>query len=59
MVTGIFSDPRIAENAYTKLQERGYSKEEINLVMPDHIRENYFSSSVKNSKQEPKYQKQL
>lgn len=50
MVTGIFSDPRIAENAYTKLQERGYSKEEINLVMPDHIRENYFSFIVKNSK---------
>lgn len=43
MLSGMFSDRESTENAYSTLQERGYSKDEINLVMSDKTRNKYFS----------------
>jgi hypothetical protein len=43
MLTGMFSDRESTENAYKTLQERGYTKDEINLVMSDETRKNHFS----------------
>jgi hypothetical protein len=47
MLTGMFSDRESAENAYNLLQERGYSKDEINLIMSDETRDKHFSGDVK------------
>ncbi|KVV15458.1 hypothetical protein [Flavobacterium sp. TAB 87] len=43
MLTGMFADRESTENAYNALHERGYSKEEINLVMSDETRKKYYS----------------
>lgn len=43
MLTGMFSDRESTENAYNKLHERGYTKDDINLVMSDKTREKHFS----------------
>lgn len=43
MLTGMFSDRESTENAYNTMQEKGYSKDEINLVMSDETRKKYFS----------------
>jgi hypothetical protein len=44
MVTGIFRDRQSAENAYATLAERGYGKDDINLVMSDETRRRYFAT---------------
>ncbi len=43
MMTGMFRDRESTENAYNSLQDRGYSKDDINLVMSDETRAKYFS----------------
>ena len=43
MVTGMFRDRESAERAYDALEEKGYSKEEINVMMSDDTRKKYFS----------------
>jgi hypothetical protein len=43
MLTGMFSDRESSENAYNTLQERGYAKDDINLVMSDDTRKKHFS----------------
>jgi len=43
MLTGMFSDRESTENAYSMLQERGYTKDDINLVMSDETRKKHFS----------------
>ena len=47
MLTGMFRDRESTENAYKILQERGYTKDEINLVMSDETRKKYFSGDAK------------
>jgi len=47
MLTAMFHDRESAEKAYNTLLERGYSKEEINLVMSDETRKEHFSGDVK------------
>ncbi len=42
MVTAMFADLETAENAYNGLREKGYTKEEINLVMSDETRDRHF-----------------
>lgn len=42
MLTGMFRDRKSTENAYNSLQERGYTKDDINLVMSDETRKNQF-----------------
>jgi len=41
-LTGMFQDRESAEKVYTGLQERGYTKDDINLVMSDETRKKYF-----------------
>lgn len=44
MVTGMFNDKQSAENAYHALQSRGYSNDEINMVMTEETKTKYFSN---------------
>jgi hypothetical protein len=46
MVTGMFSDRESAENAFNSLHERGYSNDDINLVMSDETRKKHFSGEA-------------
>lgn len=46
MLTGMFRDRKSSEKAYNTLQERGYAKDEINLVMTDETRKKHFSDEV-------------
>jgi hypothetical protein len=43
MLTGMFRDRESTENAYNALQERGYTKDDISMVMSDKTREKHFS----------------
>jgi hypothetical protein len=47
MLTGMFSDRESTEHAYNTLHERGYTKDDINLVMSDETRKKHFSGDVK------------
>jgi len=42
MVTGMFSDRDSAERAYNSLHDRGYTKDDINLLMSDDTRKKHF-----------------
>jgi hypothetical protein len=46
MLTGMFRDRESTENAYNTLHERGYTKDEINLMMSDETRNKYFSGDM-------------
>lgn len=46
MLTGMFRDRQSTENAYNTLQERGYTKDDINLVMSDETRKKHFSGEA-------------
>lgn len=43
MLTGMFRDRNSAENVYDTMDDRGYSPEEINLVMSKETHDKYFS----------------
>jgi hypothetical protein len=43
MVTGLFNDRDSAERAYQSISDRGYTKDDVNLVMSDETRKRYFS----------------
>lgn len=43
MLTGMFTDRKSTENAYNTLQEKGYSKDDINLVMSENTHKKHFS----------------
>jgi hypothetical protein len=47
MLTGMFHDRDSTENAYNSMHERGYTKDDINLIMSDKTRKKYFSGNVK------------
>ncbi|TVQ46842.1 MAG: hypothetical protein EA362_07365 [Saprospirales bacterium] len=47
MLTAMFSDRKSSENAYNTLQERGYTKDDINLVMSDDTRKKHFTGAAK------------
>jgi uncharacterized protein YjbJ (UPF0337 family) len=44
MVTGLFRDRESAERAYGSVSTRGYSKDDVNLLMSDETRKTHFSS---------------
>lgn len=46
MLTGMFRDRESTESAYNTLQERGYSTDDINMVMSDETRKKYFSGDA-------------
>lgn len=43
-VTGVFPDRESAERAYQSLVDRGYSRDQINLVMTDDARRTHFAA---------------
>lgn len=43
LVTGLFPDRASAEAAYNAAQSRGYSKDDVNLVMSDDTRKRHFA----------------
>lgn len=45
MLTGLFRDRENTEKAYKSLKDRGYTDEEINLMMSDKTRETWFDGN--------------
>src|ERR1041385_5440769 len=43
MVTGLFHDRDSTESAYQSLRDRGYTDDEINVMMSDDTRNKYYS----------------
>jgi hypothetical protein len=43
MLTGMFADRESTEKAYNALQERGYSNDDISMVMSDKTRKKHFA----------------
>lgn len=46
MLTGMFRDRESTEHAYNTLHERGYTKDDINIVMSDETRKKHFSGDA-------------
>ena len=46
LVTGMFTDKDSANRAYTNLRERGYSDNDIHLIMSDDTRKKHFANEV-------------
>src|SRR5687767_162938 len=44
MVTGLFRDRESAERAYQSVTDRGYSRDDVNLVMSDETRKRHFAA---------------
>ena len=49
LVTGLFRDRDSAEQAYRSVQDRGYTKEDVNLAMSKDTRDRYFSQDTRAS----------
>ncbi len=45
MLTGMFADRDSAERAYSSLESRGYTKDDVDLVMSDDARKRHFGDS--------------
>lgn len=48
-LSGSFRDRDSAERAYNRLRERGYTDEEINIIMSDETRNKYFNKETPES----------
>ena len=46
MVTGLFNDRESAERAYSSIESRGYSRDDVNLMMSDKTRETHFGEGT-------------
>jgi hypothetical protein len=46
ILTGMFRDRESTENAYKTLHERGYTKDDINLVMSNETRKNHYNNEA-------------
>jgi len=46
-LTGVFSDRDSAERAYGVMQQRGYTKDDVNLAMSEETRKKHFSKADK------------
>ena len=42
-LTGMFNDREGTEKAYTSLRDRGYTEDEINVLMSDQTRDKYYA----------------
>jgi len=49
MVTGMFRDRDSAEKAYSSINSRGYSKDDVNVLMGDETRKMHFSDDAPSS----------
>ncbi|MFP5040167.1 hypothetical protein [Parasediminibacterium sp. JCM 36343] len=45
MVTGMFANREQTENAYNMLHEKGYTKDDINVIMSDETRTTHYSQA--------------
>lgn len=45
MLTGLFNDRESTERAYTSLKDRGYTDDDINLMMSDQTRDTWFADN--------------
>jgi hypothetical protein len=43
MLTGLFTDQKSTESAYQSLVDRGYTEKEINVIMSDKTRDQYYA----------------
>lgn len=48
MLTGMFNDRESAERAYSSVRSRGYTDDEVNLMMSDQTRDSWFSDDTDN-----------
>lgn len=46
MLTGMFNDRETSESAYKSLRDRGYTDEEISVVMSDKTRDSYYGEGM-------------
>ena len=46
MLTGLFRDRDSAERAYQSISDRGYSSDDVNVVMSDETRKRHFDGSA-------------
>lgn len=46
LVTGLFDDRESAERAYRSVESRGYSRDDVNLVMSDETRDKHFGEGT-------------
>ncbi len=46
MLTGLFRDRDSAERAYQSISDRGYTRDDVNLVMSDETRKRHFAGSA-------------
>ena len=46
VVTGLFKDRDSAERVYSSLESRGYSRDDVNLLMSDQTRDRYFGEGT-------------
>ena len=46
VVSGLFSDRESTERVYSSLTSRGYSKDDVNLLMSDQTRDRYFGEGT-------------
>ena len=46
IVTGLFNDRNSAERAYSSLESRGYSRDDVNLMMSDETRNTHFGENT-------------
>lgn len=49
-LTGSFRDRQSAEKAYNRLKEKGYTDEEINIMMSDKTRSKYFDKEASDTR---------
>lgn len=49
VLTGLFRDRESTESAYRSLRERGYSDDEINVMMSDETRDKYWGDNAEDS----------
>jgi hypothetical protein len=45
ILTGLFSDKESTEGAYQSLRDRGYTDEEINIIMSDQTRDSWYGNN--------------
>ena len=50
MVTGLFRDRDSAEQAYRSVTDRGYSRDDVNVVMSDETRRRHFAGTERITK---------
>ena len=49
MITGLFKDKESSERAYRSLRDRGYSDDEINVIMTDETRNKWYANDAEPS----------